>query len=383
MTKGYKKRIQAYIPLFVYLFIMFYITVLTRTPTLRRSAHFVPLWSFLDREYWQQILLNVALFVPMGYYLTDALSDRRHTFIWSIIIALSVSASIEIIQFVSYRGTMDVDDLISNVAGALLGASAWSFLHDAWRIKTAYIFLIAGFIGCIISTESAAKNNIVSANTQQFEFNVMSVSDYDGIEVIEGQCFLYDRDTPDYVILLDGCEAETLIEGNRFTAKAQVTSKVEIKVKFAGFPAMSTGVWLNKDRIEYVSGVLPIIRGLPHDVVLKSWNREYDVLVYQEKDRLLWLIGTSIDQDTEVIYHIHTSEPDSLPENRTKYKFDNRGFRVCADKKVENELESIEHYRVFERKIPKDYSVTAVVVGFNTDGIITWSDSFRIDKSVI
>lgn len=122
MTKGYKKRIQAYIPLFVYLFIMFYITVLTRTPTLRRSAHFIPLWSFVDRDYWQQIILNIALFVPMGFYLTDVLSDCRRTFIWSIIIALSVSASIEIIQFVSYRGTMDVDDLISNVAGTLLGA---------------------------------------------------------------------------------------------------------------------------------------------------------------------------------------------------------------------------------------------------------------------
>ena len=46
--------------------------------------------------------------------------------------------------------------------------------------------------------------------------------------------------------------------------------------------------------------------------------------------------------------------------------------------RAENELEPIDLYRVFERKIPDEYNVTAIVVGFNTDGTITWSDSFRI-----
>ena len=44
---------------------------------------------------------------------------------------------------------------------------------------------------------------------------------------------------------------------------------------------------------------------------------------------------------------------------------------------AENEFEGIEHYRVFEKEIPGNYHVTAIVVGFNTDGTITWTDSFR------
>ena len=99
--------------------------------------------------------------------------------------------------------------------------------------------------------------------------------------------------------------------------------------------------------------------------------------VYQDGERLLWLIGKEIDKNTEVIYHIHTDEPEKLPEKRIQYGFDNRGFRVCAEQ-AENEFEGIEHYRVFEKEIPGNYHVTAIVVGFNTDGTITWTDSFRL-----
>ena len=54
----------------------------------------------------------------------------------------------------------------------------------------------------------------------------------------------------------------------------------------------------------------------------------------------------------------------------------NRGFRVSAER-AENELEQIDHYRVFEREIPEEYNVTAIVVGFNTEDTITWTESFR------
>lgn len=101
-------------------------------------------------------------------------------------------------------------------------------------------------------------------------------------------------------------------------------------------------------------------------------------LVYQDGDRLLWLIGTDIDKNTEVIFHIHTNEPEKLPERRVQYGFDNRGFRVGAER-ADNEMTSIDHYRVFEKEIPEEYHVTAIVVGFNTDGTVTWNDSFRIE----
>lgn len=90
------------------------------------------------------------------------------------------------------------------------------------------------------------------------------------------------------------------------------------------------------------------------------------------------MIGTEIDKKTELIYHIHTDEPEKLPEKRVQYGFDNRGFRAGAER-AENEFERIGHYRVFEKEISEEYHVTAIVVGFNTDGTITWADSFRVE----
>jgi len=158
----------------------------------------------------------------------------------------------------------------------------------------------------------------------------------------------------------------------------QIGKKAEVRVKFKGHGLMPTGTWINGDRVEYVAGVEPIIRGVPETAVLKAWNADYDVLVYEDQGRMLWLIGwEELNSNTEVIYHIHTDEVDRLPEKRIQYSFDNRGFRPPADERTACELEPIDHYRVFEREIPADYHVTAIVVGFNTDGTITWNESFR------
>ena len=141
---------------------------------------------------------------------------------------------------------------------------------------------------------------------------------------------------------------------------------------------MPTGTWINGDRIEYVAGEVPLMKGVSERAILKAYSMEFDTLVFQDGERLLWLIGSEIDKNTEIIYHIHTTEAEKLPERRIIYGFDNRGFRVGAER-IDDELESIEHYRVFEKEIPQEYNVTAVVIGFNTDGTIIWSDSFRIE----
>ena len=285
-------------------------------------------------------------------------------------------------QFFTYRGMLDVDDLISNVCGAAVGLLIYKTVgrfsrDDVWKKRGIVMMLSAALIGCAMAAVPAAHSNISTQITKQFWFSISSVAVDDNVD-IEGRCFLYDRVTPDYTIFVGGTPATTVVDREKFRAKVEVSGKSEIQVKFRGFPVMPTGIWINEDRIEYVAGEVPVIKGLPEMAVLKAWNEEYDTLVYLDGERLLWLIGSEIDKKTEIIYHIYTDEPEKLPEKRVQYEFDNRGFSIDSEKS-DKEFDYIEHYRVFEQEIPKEYNVTAIVVGFNTDGTITWDDSFRIE----
>ena len=330
-------------------------------------------------------MLNIALFVPLGFFLEFAFSSSKRPVLWPILSALLASAAVEAAQFFTYRGMLDVDDLISNCCGAVVGLLIYKAVEklsrdDVWK-WTGRAMLTAGLIGCIMIAVPAAKSNISTRITEQLQFSISSVTTDDKVN-IEGECFLYDRATPDYTIFIGGAPATTVVDGRQFKAVVpSLDHKAEVEIQFKGRPVMPTGTWIRPTasgaEVEYVAGDVSVISGLPEGAVLKAWNEEYDTLVYQDGERLLWLIGKEIDKNTEVIYHIHTDEPEKLPERRVQYGFDNRGFRVGSER-VENELEGIDHYRVFEKEIPEEYHVTAIVVGFNTDGAITWNDSFRL-----
>ena len=327
-------------------------------------------------------MLNIVLFIPFGYFLSELYNSSHHPRLWTLLSALLVSASIEVLQFLTYRGMLDVDDLVSNVCGAAVGLLIFRILRKIDRRRWAkWVMLATALVGCIMVAVHAAKSNISTRITEQFQFSISSVTLNDKLS-IAGECFLYDRATPDYTIFVGGAPATMVIEGRRF--KAEVPSldhKAEVGIQFKGRPVMLTGIWLRPAdsgaEVEYVAGEVPVIPNLPEGAVLKAWNEEFDTLVYQDGERILWLIGTEIDKNTEVIYHIHTDEPAKLPARRVQYGFDNRGFRVETERR-DNELERIGHYRVFEKEIPEEYHVTAIVVGFNTDGTITWIDSFRL-----
>lgn len=367
----YNKRMQI-AAIIISLLNIFFITLFSRTPTLTRTVHLDLFWSYVSAGHWKQILLNIALFVPFGYFLTSSFTSSHSPWLRLILTAFATSLVIEFVQFLTYRGMLDVDDLLSNVLGAVLGLLMFRFVRMSWKGRGAAVMLIVSLIGCLMVAVSATNNNISTRITEQFQFSISTMKVDDKV-IINGECFLYDRATPDYTIFIGGKEASDVVNGEKFKLEIEVSGKVEVQVKFQGFPVMPTGIWINEDRIEYVDGELPVISGQPENAVLKAWNEEYDTLVYQDGNRLIWLIGSEINRNTEIIYHLHTNEPEKLPEERVQYKFDNRGFRVGTDK----EIESIGHYRVFEDIIPTDYNVTAIVVGFNTEGTITWMESFR------
>lgn len=133
---------------------------------------------------------------------------------------------------------LDVDDLVSNAFGAAFGLLMYRLLCKADKQRR-MVMLTAGFVGCIITAIPAAKSSVDVKVTKEFAFDISSVEVDNGKTVIEGECFLYDRKTPSYTILVGGSETVTDVDGQTFRAEvSRIDHKAEVQIKFRGFPAM-------------------------------------------------------------------------------------------------------------------------------------------------
>ncbi len=354
--------------------------------TLNRTVHLFPFWSYImifkgKTNYITGIVLNIALFIPLGFSLT-----RVFKFQWVILISIATTLAIELIQYLTYRGMLDIDDLISNTIGSYVGMLLWKIVlnkrtENVKRIGT-WVMLAAGFVGYMLIADKDNQGINELQTLQQFYFEIQSMIVKEDPKIINGCCYAYNRTDLDYSILIDGKEAITETKNNNFSAKIMFPKeKSTIQVRFNGYYPMNTGIWIHSDgEVDYVEEDVIDPMGLPKNAVLKAYSSDFDTYVYQDQDRILWLIGwDELDNDTEIIYHLFTDEPEKLPSYRVQYGFDNKGFYASTKETntVENELEQIGHYRVFERKIPTEYKVIAVWTGYNKNGTIVWGRGFR------
>ena len=84
-----------------------------------RGQHFWSYWT----EYFGNLIGNVFLFVPMGFLLSALQSNKSK---WQVLlIGITVSIGIELIQLLFKIGVCDVDDVLLNGLGTLVGV--WIF----------------------------------------------------------------------------------------------------------------------------------------------------------------------------------------------------------------------------------------------------------------
>lgn len=221
---------------------------------------------------------------------------------------------------------------------------------------------------------------------KQFSFDVTSVAiDYEGIK-LQGYFEPYNRDGLSYGLLLRGTESGKIYSCNPerndewFNAFFQSygKEKYEVDVQFEGYESINTQVYIDGDSIRYVNAECVIPAGnlscfeIESSMILKAYSEEYDTYVHQSDGRIIWVIGSDFELDgsTDTIYHIFATEPDKLPEARKQLKFDNRGIRLGRSSTMPSYYGD---YMVLTAPIPTEYCVTAIMVGFNIDGKITWA----------
>ena len=138
----------------IYIFVVLYITLLGRTGNQELHISLVPFWSywvmlrgvfhalcqcdwrgviqevkFISYPAWSSLVLNILLFVPLGLLLPivkESFGSLKKVFISGFLFSLSI----EVTQILTKRGWFDVDDVINNTLGAVIGVILYLRIID-------------------------------------------------------------------------------------------------------------------------------------------------------------------------------------------------------------------------------------------------------------
>ena len=97
---------------------------------LANKAHYLELWQSYEvylynaRDAVVNLVGNVAMFIPLGYFLPK-LSRKKRGFWGTILTGAGLILVVEVTQVLTLVGYCDVDDLILNMAGVILGYCLW------------------------------------------------------------------------------------------------------------------------------------------------------------------------------------------------------------------------------------------------------------------
>jgi glycopeptide antibiotics resistance protein len=135
--------------LLLYLVLLFWLLVVARVPghaavtfswlpfsttfhTIAEIINFYPVHPHLIAMFWQQTLGNALLFVPWGILAPVCFASLRP--VWSLRgAAFGLSLSFECLQYGLRLGMFDIDDLIFNLLGAIVGQKAWQLLPETGK----------------------------------------------------------------------------------------------------------------------------------------------------------------------------------------------------------------------------------------------------------
>ena len=130
--KGFKTgfRYSAILLLVEYVFLLFCSTVIFRATGETRQYDFHPFWSYDRPDLLTENIMNVIVFIPIGMILGSLLrvkgsstSEATKSMTWFVVLMIGcgISVAIESLQFFLMRGFAEVDDVMHNTLGCILG----------------------------------------------------------------------------------------------------------------------------------------------------------------------------------------------------------------------------------------------------------------------
>lgn len=126
-------RQSSFFLLMGYLFLVLCTTVFYREETFEKRYIFQPFWSYINLYYKRvaEIIMNIVMFIPIGFFAGGALKKKH---VWKAIeIGILLSFFIEITQLITTRGVCNIDDIIHNTLGCVIGFGCFVFGYKLIR----------------------------------------------------------------------------------------------------------------------------------------------------------------------------------------------------------------------------------------------------------
>lgn len=150
-TENRKERILATVVFVIYLLFLCWLVLFKLADSIERIPHMrgINLISFyFDRIagslfHIKDILYNVAVFIPAGFYFTALFGKKA---VKGIALCAALSLCIEVLQWIFSLGASDITDFITNTLGGVLGVGVYFLLGRLFKGREVKIVSIAGAV---------------------------------------------------------------------------------------------------------------------------------------------------------------------------------------------------------------------------------------------
>lgn len=357
----------------------------------------------------------------------------------STIGGLIFSLLIELCQYWFYLGTAEVDDLLDNTFGTILGVACWFVLHarklldKSGKSKHKFsrtltkilsiIFVVISFIACIVP------NLDIERHEETFAFQLDKVSIEESKLSLTGFCFPYGFELTDseqkdinlrwddekYTIVLksvdDGSIHTTNMTRNINNKEIEEYFRCKHKYEKVGFNAqidvneidldleyevlvqsgklfLPTKTYIKGDLIlqstEEKSPKLDIagtdLQKIVNDGYLRLYRKDKHCAIYQYEGKLFFIADKQFEFDkngtTIISCLVHSTQLDKALETEFTKRYHVVDITTNFEKHELTNTMNCGKYRVSAIELPTEYSIASIEIGsFNKHWV--WKERFR------
>ena len=147
-AKGLKKGLRWSVALLLleYVFLVFGSTVFFRQARTAREFNFSPFWSYdaiysgKEPELFSENIMNVVVFIPVGLLFGSQIKPGRKGWLIAFLLGVGISILIEVSQLVLKRGFSELDDVMHNTLGCMIGYGIYRLIYMCVNSKTKRIY---------------------------------------------------------------------------------------------------------------------------------------------------------------------------------------------------------------------------------------------------